>query len=381
MRKVGSKYKVNTGITLATELREQGQPVVIFTEFVDSAKALYTALGGELLTGETPVAERQEIVDRFQNGESLVFTGTIKAGGVGLTLTAASNVILLDRPWTPGEMEQAEDRCIVEGQKVLTINGYKCIEAIKIGEKVLTHKGQWQQVTKTNSREHKELITEISYIRGCHPLRCTSDHKILVRKKGAITPEWIEAESALPGDCLLFPRLKRNNQVEFVSASETLASQMMTLLAGLEMNVTYRSITHPTSKNQHHIVSYTVNPKADNQLLNEVNPEYSLCPIREVKTGYAKKDTNGKYPRVYDLTVAEDHSFVVGLASVHNCHRIGAKDTVNSIWIQLGKIDETIDELIKSKAKRIELVLRGKRKTLRGLDKPAELAKELLTIL
>lgn len=116
LRKVGSKYKVEGALEIAQEILEQGQSVVIFTEFVESAKELHAKLGGEILLGETPVSDRQGIVDRFQSGESKVFVGSIKAGGVGITLTAASNVILLDRPWTPGDAEQAEDRCYRIGQ-------------------------------------------------------------------------------------------------------------------------------------------------------------------------------------------------------------------------------------------------------------------------
>lgn len=63
------------------------------------------------------------------------------------------------------------------------------------------------------------------------------------------------------------------------------------------------------------------------------------------------------------------------------CHRIGQNNTVNTFWVQLGLIDEAIDRLLESKQQRIELVLKGKRKTLRGLTSPAELAKELLEIL
>lgn len=114
LRKVGSEFKVNAAIALAEELLEQGEQVVIFTEFLESAKAIHEALGGELLTGESK--DRQAMVDRFQAGESKVFVGTIKAGGVGLTLTAASNVILVDRAWTSGDCEQAEDRCHRLGQ-------------------------------------------------------------------------------------------------------------------------------------------------------------------------------------------------------------------------------------------------------------------------
>ncbi|MGL4376195.1 MAG: DEAD/DEAH box helicase [Microcoleaceae cyanobacterium] len=116
LRKVGSQFKIEVAIVLAEELLEQGQQVVIFTEFLESANAVYRALGGELLTGESNPEDRQGMVDRFQSGESGVFTGTIKAGGVGLTLTAASHVILIDRAWTPGDCEQAEDRCHRLGQ-------------------------------------------------------------------------------------------------------------------------------------------------------------------------------------------------------------------------------------------------------------------------
>lgn len=116
LRLAGSIAKVEAAIALAEELLEQGEPVVLFTEFTESAIIIHQHLGGELLTGDTPTSERQAIVDRFQAGESKVFVGTIKAGGVGLTLTAASHVILVDRPWSPGDAEQAEDRLHRIGQ-------------------------------------------------------------------------------------------------------------------------------------------------------------------------------------------------------------------------------------------------------------------------
>lgn len=116
LRLAGSIAKSEAAIAYAQELLENGNQVVIFTEFLESAKSIHEAIGGELLTGETPNEERQALVDRFQSGESQVFVGTIKAGGVGITLTAASYVILCDRPWTPGDAEQAEDRCNRIGQ-------------------------------------------------------------------------------------------------------------------------------------------------------------------------------------------------------------------------------------------------------------------------
>lgn len=118
LRRAGSMAKVESAIALAQEILEQDESVVVFTEFLESAEYLHEKLGGELLTGKTPQKDRQTIVDRFQEGESRVFVGTIQAGGIGLTLHASSTVILVDRPWTPGDAEQAEDRCHRIGQEL-----------------------------------------------------------------------------------------------------------------------------------------------------------------------------------------------------------------------------------------------------------------------
>jgi hypothetical protein len=74
-------------------------------------------LGGYLLTGATSIADRQSIVSKFQSSPTpTVFVGTIKAGGVGITLTRANHLILHDRAYTPGDNNQAEDRCHRIGQ-------------------------------------------------------------------------------------------------------------------------------------------------------------------------------------------------------------------------------------------------------------------------
>jgi SNF2 family DNA or RNA helicase len=119
-RRISSAFKINHAIDMAEELLANGQQVVLFSEFAQTAKDIRQALaahGAELLTGETKSSDRQALVDRFQSGESKVFVGTCKAGGVGITLTAASNLIMVDRPWTPGDAFQAEDRCHRMGQK------------------------------------------------------------------------------------------------------------------------------------------------------------------------------------------------------------------------------------------------------------------------
>lgn len=121
VRLVGSLAKIDATVQLAKNVLSEEAAVVIFTSFVEVAKAVHKQLSeagwkGELLTGETAQKKRQAMVDNFQNGLSPVFTCTFGAGGVGLTLTAACTVILLDRPWTPGDAHQAEDRVRRIGQ-------------------------------------------------------------------------------------------------------------------------------------------------------------------------------------------------------------------------------------------------------------------------
>jgi SNF2 family DNA or RNA helicase len=70
-----------------------------------------------ILTGDTAQSDRGDMVAAFQRGDLRVFTGTLQAGGVGITLTAASTVIFLDRSWSPALNVQAEDRLHRIGQK------------------------------------------------------------------------------------------------------------------------------------------------------------------------------------------------------------------------------------------------------------------------
>lgn len=116
LRHAASLAKVEAAAEIAEEVVSQGHSIVLFTEFATSAERLALLLqtskiSVDLLTGDTPTSERQAIVDRFQSGQTQAFVGTIKAGGVGLTLTRSSTVVLVDRPWTPGDAIQAEDRC------------------------------------------------------------------------------------------------------------------------------------------------------------------------------------------------------------------------------------------------------------------------------
>ena len=105
---------------LDTILTEDGS-VLVFTQYVAMAQLLKRHLddreiGNQLLHGGTPVPRREEMVDRFQDGEVPVFLLSLKAAGTGLNLTRADHVIHYDRWWNPAVEEQATDRAHRIGQ-------------------------------------------------------------------------------------------------------------------------------------------------------------------------------------------------------------------------------------------------------------------------
>lgn len=96
---------------------DTGAKVVVFAHHQDVVRGIQAAVGGLTITGETPTDERQANVDKFQNDpETKIIICSIKAAGVGITLTASSHVVFAELDWTPGSIAQAEDRCHRIGQ-------------------------------------------------------------------------------------------------------------------------------------------------------------------------------------------------------------------------------------------------------------------------
>lgn len=98
---------------------DPAKKIVIFTHHHDATDALRKEFPGcAVVDGRESLPDRQAAVDRFQSEASCqVFIGSIKAAGVGLTLTASAHVIFAELDWTPGNLSQAEDRCHRIGQR------------------------------------------------------------------------------------------------------------------------------------------------------------------------------------------------------------------------------------------------------------------------
>jgi len=115
--------KLDTLCDILPEYLADGKKAVVMSQFataLDMFKPRLDAMGIRYveITGSVPIPERQEIVKKFQTDDSIkLFLGTIRAAGVGLTLTRASTIFFLDREWNPALNEQAEDRLHRTGQK------------------------------------------------------------------------------------------------------------------------------------------------------------------------------------------------------------------------------------------------------------------------
>jgi non-specific serine/threonine protein kinase len=119
---------------IAEVVAARQEKMLVFTQFREVTAPLAAFLGsvferpGLVLHGETEVKKRKDLVQRFQEDEAVrFFVLSLKAGGAGLNLTAASHVVHFDRWWNPAVENQATDRAFRIGQtKNVLVHKFIC---------------------------------------------------------------------------------------------------------------------------------------------------------------------------------------------------------------------------------------------------------------
>lgn len=110
----------------------EGSQLVVFAHHRAVIDVIYNTVKAErkagVITGDTKLEERQRLVDEFQAGKLEVLVLSITAASTGLTLTAASNMLIAELPLTPGLAFQAEDRIHRIGQKNAALIRYLCAD-------------------------------------------------------------------------------------------------------------------------------------------------------------------------------------------------------------------------------------------------------------
>jgi superfamily II DNA or RNA helicase len=138
-KKIKERAKLNLLMDMLPELVDEGRRILVFSQFTAMLDLIEAELLGlqiphVRLDGET--RDRETQVKTFQEGKAPVFLISLKAGGVGLNLTAADTVIHYDPWWNPAVENQATDRAHRLGQDK-PVFVYKLIAAGSIEEKIL----------------------------------------------------------------------------------------------------------------------------------------------------------------------------------------------------------------------------------------------------
>jgi superfamily II DNA or RNA helicase len=133
--------KLNTFLQIADELIENKHRALVFSQFVTHLSLVRKALDQKgikysYLDGSTSANEREKLVRHFQAGTNDLFLISLKAGGLGLNLTAADFVIHLDPWWNPAIEDQASDRAHRIGQS-RPVTVYRLVAENTIEEKII----------------------------------------------------------------------------------------------------------------------------------------------------------------------------------------------------------------------------------------------------
>ena len=154
--------KVELLMELLEEVMDGGHRVLIFSQFVTMLRLLqdeFTERSIPFCYLDGSTKDRAREVDRFQNGDAPAFLISLKAGGVGLNLTAADTVIHFDPWWNPAVETQATDRAHRIGQnKVVT--AYKLITRDTVEEKILALQQRKRAMTEAT------LVSEQPFMEG-----------------------------------------------------------------------------------------------------------------------------------------------------------------------------------------------------------------------
>ena len=173
LKQLAVKGKMKVALNWIKDFLEVGGKLVVFAIHRSIIDQIMTEFGdiAVKIDGSVNMTQRQKAIDEFQSNENIrLFVGNIKAAGVGITLTAASNVVFLELPWTPSELSQAEDRCHRIGQED-NVTAYYLLAMSTIEDKIIhildAKRKVLDAVLDGKITEQESLLTELinSYLK------------------------------------------------------------------------------------------------------------------------------------------------------------------------------------------------------------------------
>ena len=155
--------KLDMLMEMVPEMVEEGRKILIFSQFVSMLDLIEDEIKKHpieytRLTGQTK--NRDQAIEQFQNGPAQVFLISLKAGGVGLNLTAADTVIHYDPWWNPAVERQATDRAYRIGQDK-PVFVYKLLTEETVEEKILQMQQSKQNLAEGLYQDKKKVSKQI----------------------------------------------------------------------------------------------------------------------------------------------------------------------------------------------------------------------------
>ncbi|CAH1189737.1 Superfamily II DNA or RNA helicase, SNF2 family [Candidatus Nitrotoga sp. BS] len=163
-KQVTHSAKLELLMSLLPDMVEEGRSILLFSQFTSMLALIELELVKfnlpfVKLTGDT--RDRATPVKRFQSGEVPIFLISLKAGGVGLNLTAADTVIHYDPWWNPAVENQATDRAHRIGQEN-PVFVYKLITESTVEEKIIAMQGKKRDLAQSILNDNGEAIAPLS---------------------------------------------------------------------------------------------------------------------------------------------------------------------------------------------------------------------------
>lgn len=163
-----SSGKFEEAMRMLKNALHEGHKILVFSQFVKHLRLVKERLKQENIThyyldGQTPREERMDLVNQFnQSSQVKVFLISLKAGGLGLNLTAADYVVLLDPWWNPAVEQQAIDRSHRIGQK-RTVISYRFITKNSVEEKILSLQQRKKNISDSLVSAEQSLVKQLNF--------------------------------------------------------------------------------------------------------------------------------------------------------------------------------------------------------------------------
>ncbi|MFN3528400.1 MAG: DEAD/DEAH box helicase [Bacteroidia bacterium] len=162
-----SSGKFEEAMRMLKNALHEGHKILVFSQFVKHLRLVRERLHLEqiphyYLDGQTPREDRKKLVEQFnQNADMKVFLISLKAGGLGLNLTSADYVVLLDPWWNPAVEQQAIDRSHRIGQK-RTVISYRFITKNSVEEKILSLQDRKRSISNSLVSAEQSLVKQLN---------------------------------------------------------------------------------------------------------------------------------------------------------------------------------------------------------------------------